>query len=391
MPPVVSQFFYSTLIPIDELLSTPGRSGSSDHKSPKRQLRPFGRGDNNALEKAWTSLASDDLRDDHNTARAIQRETASASNRREHRRQRLVETLALKHFELHNGFSNVQHGSRDIGRPAAAGELPVCCQKLRSEASEALQQTFCALLQGTRPELAISAVMQDIVDSMRAFGNGNVNKYNTPIDRPETQNDTLLPSITAVKGLAEEQRKPRSNSEITTGSNQTGSPTDVHVPARLPATNVGISGKPFIRVGNEYTSNSPHAATTSQVDVNMVDPPSDCDSARVPQGVPDIKPTSASVPNGSEESVLDVVVGVSRLHKVSLPTLLMKPIYWSPINDVAVVMRATWFYRYVSHIIRLCQLTNLQKRYNDACGPNRGESARSWLSRAPAMDANLER
>lgn len=43
----------------------------------------------------------------------------------------------------------------------------------------------------------------------------------------------------------------------------------------------------------------------------------------------------------------EVAVGVSRLHMVSLPMLQMKPIYWSPVNDVAVVMRATWFYRLV--------------------------------------------
>ncbi|RYP06703.1 hypothetical protein DL764_003005 [Monosporascus ibericus] len=42
---------------------------------------------------------------------------------------------------------------------------------------------------------------------------------------------------------------------------------------------------------------------------------------------------------------VDVPVGVSRLHKVSLPALQMKPIYWSPVNDIATVLRATWFYR----------------------------------------------
>ncbi|KAG7142446.1 phospholipase like protein [Verticillium longisporum] len=42
---------------------------------------------------------------------------------------------------------------------------------------------------------------------------------------------------------------------------------------------------------------------------------------------------------------LEVPVGISRLHKVSLPSLQMKPIYWSPVNDIAVVLRGTWFYR----------------------------------------------
>jgi hypothetical protein len=39
-----------------------------------------------------------------------------------------------------------------------------------------------------------------------------------------------------------------------------------------------------------------------------------------------------------------VAVGVSRLHEVVLPDLQMEPIYWSPVNDIASVVRGTWFY-----------------------------------------------
>ncbi|PBP25750.1 DDHD domain protein [Diplocarpon rosae] len=40
-----------------------------------------------------------------------------------------------------------------------------------------------------------------------------------------------------------------------------------------------------------------------------------------------------------------VPVGVSRLHLVKLPALQMQPIYWSPIHDIAAVIRGTWFYK----------------------------------------------
>lgn len=40
-----------------------------------------------------------------------------------------------------------------------------------------------------------------------------------------------------------------------------------------------------------------------------------------------------------------VAVGVSRLHEVVMPELQMEPIYWSPLNDAAPVIRATWFYK----------------------------------------------
>ncbi|SLM40223.1 ddhd domain protein [Lasallia pustulata] len=40
-----------------------------------------------------------------------------------------------------------------------------------------------------------------------------------------------------------------------------------------------------------------------------------------------------------------IPVGISRLHLVEMPDLLMKPIYWSPLHDVSSVVRGTWFYK----------------------------------------------
>lgn len=40
-----------------------------------------------------------------------------------------------------------------------------------------------------------------------------------------------------------------------------------------------------------------------------------------------------------------VAVGVSRLHQVEMPSLQMTPIYWTPVNDTADVLRGTWFYQ----------------------------------------------
>lgn len=40
-----------------------------------------------------------------------------------------------------------------------------------------------------------------------------------------------------------------------------------------------------------------------------------------------------------------VAVGVSRLHQVEMPELLMQPIYWTPVHDTAQVVRGTWFYQ----------------------------------------------
>ncbi|KAK0259677.1 hypothetical protein B0A54_15600 [Friedmanniomyces endolithicus] len=46
-----------------------------------------------------------------------------------------------------------------------------------------------------------------------------------------------------------------------------------------------------------------------------------------------------------ESPQTSVLVGVSRLHKVEMPELVMEPIYWTPIHDTAQVMRCTWFYQ----------------------------------------------
>ena len=40
----------------------------------------------------------------------------------------------------------------------------------------------------------------------------------------------------------------------------------------------------------------------------------------------------------------NVAVGVSRLHQVEMPELLMTPIYWTPVHDTAQVVRGTWYY-----------------------------------------------
>lgn len=43
---------------------------------------------------------------------------------------------------------------------------------------------------------------------------------------------------------------------------------------------------------------------------------------------------------------VDITIGNARLYFVEFPSLLMKPIYWTPVaQDVAVVTRGTWFYK----------------------------------------------
>jgi len=53
-------------------------------------------------------------------------------------------------------------------------------------------------------------------------------------------------------------------------------------------------------------------------------------------------PPSPSTPPPPQK---EIPVGIQRLHKVLLPSLVMAPIYWSPLHDVSSVVRGTWFYK----------------------------------------------
>jgi hypothetical protein len=52
----------------------------------------------------------------------------------------------------------------------------------------------------------------------------------------------------------------------------------------------------------------------------------------------------SDTPKPAEASAAKVPVGVSRLHNVTFPEFQMEPIYWSPVGDIAPVIRGTWFY-----------------------------------------------
>ncbi|KAK2612861.1 hypothetical protein QQS21_001141 [Conoideocrella luteorostrata] len=291
MTPIVSQFFYSSLIPIDEPLSTPLNTGVLDGKSSKRQFRPFGRGDNNALEKTWSSLATKDSRDQHEACRKSQSEGSEDINRFVKRRQieRLVQKLASQHLERHGGLFNAQCANKArLPHPAATSRG--CCSTLRADISEILQQEFCELSRKHQPELNVDTLFETILDAMKTLSNSDV-------DGPETG-----PNSTRTKIQVEE-----------------GGVADLCFATT--ATNVASKDAGGVRrLPRSFTKNT--TALQPQTDISF-----------------------ESGDTQGDTVIQEVVVGISRLHKVALPTLHMKPIYWSPVNDVVMVMRATWFYR----------------------------------------------
>ncbi|KAB2577404.1 putative phospholipase [Lasiodiplodia theobromae] len=100
-----------------------------------------------------------------------------------------------------------------------------------------------------------------------------------------------------------------------------------------------ITGTPFVRAPSRRAIAprpliQPHADSYDWADDDGLAMPSPRSSKRDSKVEPKVSGPSARVP-----------VGVSRLHEVVMPHLQMDPIYWSPLNDVAPVIRGTWFYK----------------------------------------------
>lgn len=368
MPATRSQFFYTSILPIDDPLSTGSVSGSPETRSGKNQLRPFARGDNNALEKAWLSLMSEDDRSAHKAARLGE----ISPSIYEDKLAALVQDVASDHWEKHRAGYQPQ----DLPVPAYAA-LPnaayaVCCSELVFDVSEKIHQTFCAVVRKHSPALKVEEVVQTVLvklDQLRLeaskandFRTANVDETSS---RPGTASSVPVgtPVSIRIPKTGSESRKaslshridikdrPRSTSLMTNQSSRSQTPVGSPAIARPPIVDDGISGKPFVRVGSPDSHPGSAPSSLSRADVQAKALKQDEPLPLEPQ--PDAHVNST----GKQESLkfeserqecVEVAVGVSRLHMVSFPMLQMKPIYWSPINDIAVVMRATWFYRLVS-------------------------------------------
>jgi hypothetical protein len=264
-----------------------------------------------------------------------------------------MQRLAKKHIE--------QHANPRKNREAdiEADELPVCCNTLSSDAAEMLGETFCALVRKAEPDLANEAVVREVCHLMEVWGTDSESvaakdsaKRETVQDLTPKQSERRRPGILGASAEGRESRPGRLQAatpvadDACQGQYFTSTATaNAYGSVYPPASGVGMSGKRVVGTESQVLCTAPNCSTATahrcQKSINKY---SDGD----PAGYYDVPPRSQPVhaPKQTEEPyVLDVVVGVSRLHKVSLPTLLMKPIYWSPVNDVAVVMRATWFYR----------------------------------------------
>ncbi|KAM3471197.1 hypothetical protein MY8738_009424 [Beauveria namnaoensis] len=165
MPPVKAQFFYSSSVPIDDPLSASSHTATTDFKKYKELLRPFGRGDNNALETAWVSLSNTESRSRHEALRSGKPKTGSVANKDASSREELVQKAAQKHGKIH---LEVKHDQNLTARIAASTnemrdtQEELCCSELLNEIKEQLKHTTCSLARAVDPLFRPEAIATDV-------------------------------------------------------------------------------------------------------------------------------------------------------------------------------------------------------------------------------------
>lgn len=402
IPPSNAQFFYASIVPIDDPLSAP----SGDSKPPKLPLRPFSQADSNRLEVTWLQLFSDIDRENHDAAWRHCNPGPRLSQSNEDTLDIVVRNLTARHRLKHLQEAAPEHDAVTTVRATlqgAATSIPVCCDQLFTDARVELQALFCPLAVQHCAALSVDKMTQRVMVALN-YARKNRTEPNSLLASSAIQpsmaspaaSNSALPQIQQPGSLLSPNSAPGPASidnQVTLSPNRdvaeavddsishpAALPTAVTLPHRLPVPDDGISGKPFLRADmpsgplRSSTSLSPlsraseveHpgsaaalAAVSNNGDHSEIQFMYSSSPSRQPR-----ESLSASDENyhtkketlrhqiQSSSSLLDrlrksfeVAVGISRLHTVDLPALQMKPIYWSPVHDISAVQRATWFYR----------------------------------------------
>lgn len=360
IPPIHAQFFYHSLIPIDDPLSTATAAPGSEHKPAKTPLRPFSHADNNALERAWLQLSSSHHRSLHQASLANKSLPPALAAANSDARNRIVSHLIQNHREKHGNNNEGRKVNAPSERPLdalASNATPVCCQELLLDASNMLRGAFCDVTRRKQPGLDQEHVIERVMIALERERPTSIivpprAGPSLTTSSPRTD-DFVLPALsTSARGRASslvsdapvsrsastDSRLLRSAIATSASQSERSLPKPNPVPIRPPVVDDGICGQPFVRVETDVTDFSLESVRSP----GESGVPSDGtgDDRKSPQ-----RPTDHVAGREKAPRSVEVPVGISRLHMVTLPVLQMKPIYWSPVNDLAIVSRATWFYR----------------------------------------------
>ncbi|EGX89192.1 DDHD domain protein [Cordyceps militaris CM01] len=366
MPPVKAQFFYSSSIPIDDPLSASSHTATTDTRKNKELLRPFGRGDNNALETAWLSLSTAEDRSRHTALRSGKPKNGSIVEQGADWREKLVTRAAQNHGNTHAGSPVDQD---ILARKGLQDE--VCCSELLQQIKRQLQNTTCSLARAIDPTLSPEAIAKDVAALVLRRQLGQEGEGGSQASPVWEESHKKYPGVVSTGSHSQPStpKQIRAGGLNSAGHNQNtplswvGVETNVRLRSdsqlsdrsirtnemlKNSAPRDGITGKPFARV-DDLRPGPDHVDIPN---AHSAPPPSDAQSWKMQPQTPRDKQTeireSLRDPGhqptdqlDTEPKIAQVTVGISRLHSVDLPALQMKPIYWSPVNDIAVSRRDT--------------------------------------------------
>ncbi|KIV87617.1 hypothetical protein PV11_03151 [Exophiala sideris] len=299
-PKVKAQFFYVSSLPIDDPLSPlpPIPTEKVTDFPPK----PFSVRDNAALEEAWQSFQDDG--------------PGSLTDPHVKRRRNLARgVISFPEFKDSRGTPAPRSLAAKSGN---AGKTP-------ERASEEPPQSEAEVMLDPCP-LDLSADSKTV----------DIQELQTP------QDDITPKASTKHKRRLSPFRYRHKDEKSSRDTSAPSKNSDKARPAPSPSfapIDSAISGRPFARALSARDVSSGLGPTGGYATSSESE---DGDSNRGRSRSP--SPGLHRRKETDLEKVF-VPVGVSRLHLVEMPDLIMKPIYWSPINDMSDVIRATWFYK----------------------------------------------
>jgi hypothetical protein len=349
-PAVRAQFFYTSNLPIDDPLSP--LPPQSDSKTSNQSPQPFSARDNAALEEAWRAKHKDASKDSwaarhgdifhfpkfqghkrtpdstietqYNTlekppsAQAEQNgiekgTTPNSKNRKSEdtKQKQKSEDIKRKHWHKHKQKTedtNQDQQLEDINQTPQSGSI-------QQPAASSNEEPARVISYGSGAEDNDPVMLSQSMENAETSSS-------IPVDAKEL----------AAEQEAAQQNEPDRRRKLSPFRNRGKNPkgmlhTFCHDPEQssdgTAASN--ISGRPFARAPSFRRRRVPPSVDGAD---------SATDSERSP---------SPARPNKGKETF--VPVGISRLHLVEMPAMLMKPIYWNPINDISSVTRGTWFYQ----------------------------------------------
>jgi hypothetical protein len=339
-PPVRAQFFYTSNLPIDDPLSPlpPPSDSKTSHQSPQ----PFSARDNAALEEAWHAkekLGSKAARHSdifHFSMLKHQKQTPRSTIEAEYEtpqnppseKERSIDSKSYK-IEYKEEQENVMDAKERQNRKVEEADQT---QRLKDvKHNRELEDTNHNPQLGALQSAAhwqeeyspITSHMPEAEENEPVMLSQNMKHNETPSVLPADAKDLGSEQEAAQRGKPDRRRKfsPFRN------RGKKGFLSTYHDPEERSddTASSDISGRPFARAPSFRRKRPPPAVDGAD---------SATDTERSP-----------SPARAKKESQTFVPVGISRLHLVEMPAMLMKPIYWNPINDISSVTRGTWFYQ----------------------------------------------